>query len=534
MIAAVSDRIGKYAPLTFFVCFFILGLLCYRDYGVTWDEFQQRATGGVSLKYVAERVAPSLLPPSASSIAPLISYKDRDYGVAFELPAAALETLLRFSDEKDVYLFRHLLNFLVAFAGTYALYLMGRRRFSDWRMGIFAALLLVLSPRLFAESFYNSKDIVFMAAFCIATNTMVSYVLKPNLRTALVHAFATAIAIDVRLMAIIIPFATLSILSVRLLKREVSPSQVVKSSMLYVIGGLTLIVVMWPWLWADPLGNIAQAFSNMAQFRWNGDVLYFGKFIRGTELPWHYIPVWISITTPIPYIALFLIGASVALFRLASCGTRLWQSDEELQDLVYLGLFFAPIAAVIVLHSVLYHGWRHLFFIYPAFLMIAIRGWAWLWNNDSFPLVRRPLLVGTTAGTIAFVSFWMWQAHPFQNVYFNIAAGRDHKDQFDVDYFGMANRKALEYILAQDQSEKIEVTADSFTLVFAAFKMIDMPDRNRLRIAEDRTRPHYIFNNYYLQKNRDDSKYDRDYDLFYQVSVDGEAILSIFKSKAQQ
>jgi hypothetical protein len=217
---------------------------------------------------------------------------------------------------------------------------------------------------------------------------------------------------------------------------------------------------------------------------------------------------------------------------LKSCGVRLWKSDEELQDIVYLGLFIAPIAAVIVLHSVLDHGWRHLFFVYPAFLMVAIRGWSWLWNGIGvFPVVRRPLLAGATALSIAFVGIWMWQAHPFENVYFNRLAGRDLKNRFDLDYFGMANRQALEYIVAHDRSEVIDVTADSFTLVFAAFKMIDSQDRKRLRISEDRTNAHYLFNNYYLQRDRDDSKYEKDYDLFYQVSVDGEAILSVFCSK---
>jgi len=529
--SVLTNRISNYASLSFFACLFVLGLVCYRDYGVTWDEFQQRATGAVSLKYVTERLAPSFLPPSAGSIAPLKEYKDRDYGVAFELPAVALEVILGLTDEKDVYLFRHLLNFLVAFAGTYALYLMARRRFGNWRMGLLTALFLVLSPRLFAESFYNSKDIVFMAVFCIATNTMISYVLKPNVRTALPHALATAIAIDVRLMAVILPFATLSILVARLLKREVSLSRAGQTLSLYAGAACLFVLVMWPWLWADPIGNLAQAFANMAQFRWQGDVLYFGEFIRGTEIPWHYIPVWISITTPIPYLLLFLAGAFVTLRQIKSSGTQLWKSDEELQDIVYLGLFIAPIAAVIVLHSVLYHGWRHLFFVYPAFLMIAIRGWHCLWTDGNSPTIRRPLLVGATAISIASTGFWMWQAHPFENVYFNMLAGRDLKNRFDLDYFGMANRKALEYIVAHDQSAQIEVTADSFTLVFAAFKMINADDRKRLRISDDRTRPHYLFNNYYLQRDRDDSKYDKDYVLFYQISVGGEVILSVFRSK---
>ena len=48
-------------------------------------------------------------------------------------------------------MFRHLLTFLVALAGIYAVQKMADRRFSDWRIGLLAALFLILTPRLFAN-----------------------------------------------------------------------------------------------------------------------------------------------------------------------------------------------------------------------------------------------------------------------------------------------------------------------------------------------------------------------------------------------
>src|SRR5262249_60869373 len=117
----------------------------------------------------------------------------------------------------------HLLTFLVALAGIYAVQRMAERRFSDWRIGLLAALFLVLTPRLFAESFYNSKDVVFMALFAIAMNTTIAFVLKPSFKTAFLHALASAVAIDVRIMAVILPPPPLGILNFRLLKREIPP-----------------------------------------------------------------------------------------------------------------------------------------------------------------------------------------------------------------------------------------------------------------------------------------------------------------------
>jgi hypothetical protein len=518
------------AQIVFFLVLLVVGFGVYRDYGISSDEPTSRINGAVTLKYVAERFAPSLLTGAASGLDPLNEYLDRDYGVAFEAPAVALEVMLGIGDKKNVFMFRHLLTFLVALAGIYAVHRMTDRRFSDWRIGLLAALFLVLTPRLFAESFYNSKDVVFMAVFAIAMNTMLAFVLKPNFKTAFLHALASAVAIDVRIMAVILPAATVAILFVRLLKRELPIPVTCLALAVYLVAASILVPAMWPWLWSDPIGNFIQAFNNMSKFRWDQEVLYMGRFVRSTDLPWHYILVWISITTPLLYLALFLVGAFNTLRQIASRGIGLWKSDEELQDTVFFGLFAAPIAAVILLHSVLYDGWRQLYFIYPAFLLLAIKGWVSLWGNDLVWTIRKSLLAVVTAISIFHTAAWMWKAHPFQNVYFNTLAGTGLRSRYELDYWGLANRKALEYILRNDHSEVINVGVDSLTALREAFNMIDARERNRLRY--DRNRSQYFVTNYRLVKDADDAKYAKDYDLFYQIRVDDEVIISVFRRKA--
>jgi hypothetical protein len=207
----------------------------------------------------------------------------------------------------------------------------------------------------------------------------------------------------------------------------------------------------------------------------------------------------------------------------------LWKDDEELQYTVFLGLFVAPIATVIFLHSVLYDGWRHLYFVYPAFLLLAIRGWLSLWGNDSVWTIRRSLLAVVTAISIVHTAAWMWRAHPFQNVYFNTLAGTSLRSRYELDYWGLANRKALEYILSNDHSEIIYVRSDSFTPLSGAFNMIDAQESKRLRYSNDRNLSKYVVTNYRLVKDPDDAKFAKDYDLFYQIRVDDEVILSVFR-----
>jgi hypothetical protein len=195
------DPAMKYAAqIAFFLLLLAVGVGVYRDYGISWDEPESRTNGVVTLKYLAEHFAPSLLKGRSSDSAPLNEYMSREYGVAFDTPSVALAEMLGIREIKDVFLFRHLLTFLIYVTGIYAVERMVYRRFSDWRLSLLAALFFVLTPRLFAESFYNNKDIVLMALFAIGMNTTISFALKPGLKTAFLHACASAIAIDVRIV----------------------------------------------------------------------------------------------------------------------------------------------------------------------------------------------------------------------------------------------------------------------------------------------------------------------------------------------
>jgi hypothetical protein len=130
------------------------------------------------------------------------------------LPAIVIELAFNLKQDREIYFARHLFTFLFFCVGVLAVYKMAARRFGDWRIGLIAATFLILSPRIFADAFYNSKDLVFLSVFAIAMNTTVSFVIKPNWKSAMLHGLACAIAIDTRLMAVIIPALTIIVLGI--------------------------------------------------------------------------------------------------------------------------------------------------------------------------------------------------------------------------------------------------------------------------------------------------------------------------------
>ena len=522
----------------FFLTLLLVGLDIYRDYGISCDEPISRLNGMVTLNHLMVRFAPTAFANDmqlAQYNLPLDKHFDRDYGVAFETPVSFLERLLQKKDTRDIYMFRHLLTFLVCVGGIFAVFRLAERRFADWRLGLLVALCLVLSPRFFAESFYNDKDVVFMAFFAIAMNTMMEFLLKPGIRTALVHALATAVAIDVRIMAVILPMVTLFILLLRLARGELQWRTVLPAMVAYVGVATLLVVALWPWLWPAPWKNFLQAFANMAKFRWPGSVLYMGAKIPASQLPWHYIPVWIVISTPLVYSALFLLGTFCTVRQMLSRRFRLWKGDSELQDVIFLGLFASPLFAVIVLHSVLYDGWRQMYFLYPAFLLGALKGWITLWRalEHRFGVVSKCLLVVIMLLSLVHTATWMVKVHPFQNVYFNIAVGKDWKNHFEMDYWGLSNRQALEYILEQDNNPLIKIYPGSALFLDKSLPIIKPLGRSRIRVVDNEADADYILTNYRLNATDYASPAKR-HVLFYQIRIGDEVIYSIFKRRPSQ
>jgi hypothetical protein len=521
----------KWLVPVFFAMVLALGLSVFRDYGISIDEKQSRSNGMTTLKHVGRMVAPAWVAADHNFkefTTPLPEYNDRDYGVVFETPVSLLERLLGLQDGRDKYLLRHLCTFLVCFGGIVALYQLAARRYADWRMGLLAATWLLLSPRLFAESFYNDKDAVFMAMFAIATNASISLLLRPTMSRALVAALAGAATIDIRIVGVVLPGATLAMLVWRGLRAEVRWPRMGSVAAVYIGAIGVLVVALWPYLWPAPLANFASAFQRMSAFRWGGTVLYLGEFVPAAEVPWHYTLVWLGITTPLLYVGGGILGIGLVLRDVVHHRWRLWHNEQGMQDFFFLGLFVGPLLAVIAMHSVLYDGWRQVYFVYPAFLLLALRGWwelaSWRSRWASWPklvYIISALSLGITAAQIV-------RDHPLQNLYFNALAGPDIEHRFDMDYWGVGFRKDLEYILDHEMRPVIYVytpTPDYYiNLAEVNLQMIPAFQRDRIRVVDRPELADYFITNY--RWHPEDYPYENE---VYQLRVDGNRVHSIFQ-----
>ena len=414
------------------------------------------------------------------------------------MPVVALEQILKIEDEQQIYFFRHLVNFFVCLLGVYAIFRLAERRYCDWRIGLLAATFFILSPRFFPEFFYNSKDLVFLTFFALGANSLIQFVLAPSRMHALIHACITALAINIRIMGILLVAATLAILVVRILRQKSDRFQILVQLVMYLALTLVLTIAFWPWLWSNPIENLIEGFQNMAHFRQAMPVWYMGiPDIVSNDIPWHYIPVWILVSTPIFYIALFIIGLSSGIWVLLKSKFFFWSNDDQLQDIIFLGLFLGPIVMVIFLNSVLYNSWRQLFFVYPFFLLIAIKGWYTIWSfawpsiSSSVAKLKRYSLVGISVLSLAWTLVWMIQSHPYANFYLNGLAGKVWYEDFAGDYWGLTNRNTLEFIARNDDRPYVQVAG---TFFLDAESQLNVKDRAKIVRANSIEEADYLLN----------------------------------------
>lgn len=484
----------RISVVIFFLIYFFVGLAVYKDYGLSWDEPTNRMNGIVSTKYVASIFMPNFDSPDFSNLPLLADYSEREYGVIFDVPMYIAEKLLGYRfDMPEIYYLRHLCTFLVFFIGVFFFYLIVRDRFKRRVVGLAGCLFLVLTPRFFAQSFYNLKDSVFFSLFIITIYFFIRYLNRKTTANALLFGLASALMVDQRVTGIFIPCLAIAMSGIDILK-EGGPFNNLPKRLLSVFAYLFFYffftILFWPYLWESPVRNFLHAFEVMSRYPQLIEVLYRGEFVLSSELPWHYIPEWMLITIPVQYTVLFLIGSFLTIRVVLKNGINLYSNDRERQDFLFLLLFTMPLAAVIIMRSVLYDSWRQMHFIYAPFLLLAMTAVSRVMDfiREKSAGARYRIIAFAAAGLVIAgvlsTAYQMIRYHPFQNVFFNILAGENVGMRFTLDYWGLSYRQGLEYIARNDKRPVINLAANSFTSLVNNLIFLDKEDRARLQITD--------------------------------------------------
>lgn len=436
---------------------FIIGLFVYADYGISWDEEFQHDYGKTVYEYVFE------------GSDTLHIHNSRYHGPAVQFFMYSLERGLEISDPKDLFQLRHLITFLISVFGLWFLYrLLLLLRFSpNW--AAFGMLTMIVSPRIYAHAFYNSKDIVFMYLFVVAVYTMVRFLRKPTLTNALWHGFACGFLVDVRILGLFVPMFTGIFLLRELVSDRTQWKTYWRPVLLSLVVGLITIYIFWPTLWHAADWEFRAAIRHMSKYPWDDYVLFDGAFIAASVVPWYYLPKWFVITTPPVLLAFLIIGLLAWPLEY-----RLPPSEKWLPILWVL----LPLGIIIGKSATVYDSWRHVFFLYPALVILMVHGARSLFDRPGMRLLRwAPFLL------LLVPMAQMVRMHPFQQVYFNTFAGEEPWKRYEMDYWGLSYRQAFEWLVREYPEGELTVSVANAPGFYNHW-MLPRVERERITFVE--------------------------------------------------
>ncbi len=348
--------------------FAAVGAVVMDDYGVGVDVLAQRQTAIGVADFIAGGAY--VVPPVDA---------DRFYGMAFELPLLLVERALGLQDSRDVHLLRHALSHLVFIAGGAVGALLAWRLFGSRWLGLLTMLLFLLHPRIYAHSFFNTKDPPFAAAFMLAL-----YLVHCAFRRGTPGAFAlcgvaVGLAVNLRVLGLLLLPAVLALLALDVWQAADARARrrALLSGALFAAAALLTIYALHPYYWENPL-RMLDAVTTLAQHPNIVSEWFLGERVWSDAVPPHYIPTWFTITAPPVTLLLGAVGAAVILGRAARRPRAAAANGAARFQLLLLGCAVLPVLVVAVTQARVYDDWRQMYFLWAPFSLLAAAGAQWL------------------------------------------------------------------------------------------------------------------------------------------------------------
>tara|TARA_B100000315_G_scaffold94628_1_gene86982 strand:+ start:2137 stop:3795 length:1659 start_codon:yes stop_codon:yes gene_type:complete len=500
--------------LFFFIGLIIIGYILHQDYGISLDEESTRFHGLVSLNYICELLFTNKKFEFQinNSIPKLHEYEYREYGVFFEiLLIAIIEIILEIKNFSEIFYNRHFANHLLFIISIICFYFLCLDIFKNKLYSFLGATILYTSPRIFAQSFYNDKDLVFLSFFIFLIFFSIKFIKKPVYYNAFLLACFSAIANNIRIIGIYVVILVTFFLIIQILMKNKLDLKKINSLLILLFFNFIFLYILWPFLWEAPFDNIIYALKNFSKYPWGVNVFYLGEFYKSEFLPWHYFFIYFFATTPLLLSIIIILGMYQILLRFIkrfinidknNSYKDIWRSEKEKIFLFIFITIITPLFLIYFLDSRLFNGWRHLFFLYPCLILIGI------YFIDRMALIypkRKMVHIFTfILGIICINNLYnLIKLHPYQYIYFNSIFEKKANKLFEIDYWGVSNKNFLEKIAKNNlEKDKIIIGVASFTDLYLSRKMLPANLKNKIIIAgQEYQNVDFIFNNNIFEIN---------------------------------
>lgn len=412
--------------------------------------------------------------------------------------------------------------------------------------GEFAAmitfLVMVTYPLFFGEAHFNIKDPPESAFF--AATILCGYLFHTQKRFVwvILGTIGLGLSLGTKFNVLFLPI----IFTIYLLldwygnRNRFSRVTFSRSCLIYtsvIIGAGLILLVLWPYLWADPVGHFLKILNFYKSIgtgtMYQSDNFFIGGFNT-------YPILWILLTSPPVVLILTFLGilAAIQLRKKFSGVALLW-----------LTWLVVPILRVMLPGAVIYGGIRQILEFLPAMALLAGLGADWIvgWIKTRFFLRQRWLVAIILIGLFLYPFWVIVKMHPHQNLYFNSLIGGlegASKRHFPSsgNSFGNAYKMGIDWINKNAESNAklalIQGTPSNAPPIWLRSDIRYLVDNN---IDTDKSyfsginrQGEYIMELTYYDTGRD-FYYTWDYvDAFlkpvFELKVEGVAILKIWKN----
>ena len=469
-----------YLALAVCLLFAAAGVAVLDDYGISTDEPTQRHIAAANADYIMG---------DRDDLAARLNAADHFYGIAFELPLLLAERALGLPDTRSIYLTRHLLTHLFFIAGGFCCGLLAWRMFNNRWLALLAMLLFLLHPRLYAHSFFNSKDIPFLVMFVIALYLTHRAFRRDTLGAFVLLGLVVGVAANMRPFALLLLPATLAMLGLDWWQSPGSDARkrISLAAVSFAAAALLAIYVSHPYYWENPLRFFA-GFQALSQHPTIVGNIFQGQIVWSYAVPPDYIPVWFGITAPPLTLLTGILGAAAVGWRALRQPRRALRRGELRFCVMLLGCFALPIAVVIALEANIYNGWRQMYFLWAPFCLLAAAGGHYIYIRLRGKLWRAAMYAAAMA-MIGSAAYAIVSLHPYQQVYFNPLVDRETPErlqgQYEMSYWGVSHWEGLDYLLQRYPEMPLRIS-DAWRSVNNAKLLRDAERRRIFFVSADR------------------------------------------------
>jgi hypothetical protein len=536
----------------FFICYLLLGLFIYSDYGIGIEEHFQRQNGFYWLKKILTFFRLDdlnfLVLEKYNNI---ISYDPslpnseffNFYGISFDTPAAFIEVILKLNESKLYFEIRHLLNFFFFFISSIFFYLILKSRFKDKIIIYLGTIFYIINPRIFGDSFHNNKDVFFLSLLTITIFFLFKYFEKQKLKNIILLCLFGAIATSSRIMGLYLPILLSIFLFTDYLSKKISIKSFFQqiSSILFFF--IFFLYIHYPYMWELNFFEFISWFKAFF-YHMNLRILFLGDYYHIKYLPRLYLPTWISITVPLYMLILLIIGHLFMLRRLfqrivnirptEQTYSDLWRSVEEKKDLFIFISLTSFLIFAIFLNTAMLSGWRHFYFLHIFIIYIAIYTLNLIFLYFKRKKINILLFIFVNLLFLIFIIKELFIFHPYQSLYFNSLINQKNYFNFPIDTPSLTRSDALKFIINDSKNlSKIFVANASWTPLYNGKDLLNISDKISLVfVGQDYNKADYIYTNFNYEV---DPKYNKKYNIpsefkeIKRVSVRGITIYSIYK-----